>query len=154
MLLFQAPAIGADLVINGLLVGAIFALAAYGMALVWGVMGIINIAQGEFVMLGGYVTMMLFWSGVSPLFGVVVAPIVMFFVGWALYRLVIFRVVNRDLFVSLLATFGLSILMQQLMNKIFSGNIQSAQSHLGDLQFFGNRYRSPISSSWPSCSAS
>ncbi len=139
MLLFQAPAIGADLVINGLLVGAIFALAAYGMALVWGVMGIINIAQGELVMLGGYVTMMLYWSGVSPLFGVVVAPIVMFFVGWALYRLVIFRVVNRDLFVSLLATFGLSILLQQLMNEIFSGNIQSAQSHLGDLQFFGNQ---------------
>jgi branched-chain amino acid transport system permease protein len=138
-ILFQAPAISADLVINGLLVGAIFALAAYGMALVWGVMGIINIAQGELVMLGGYVTMVLYWSGIDPLFGVLVAPVVLFFFGWALYRLVIFRVVNRDLFVSLLATFGLSILMQQLMNTIFTGNIQSAQSHLGDMQFFGNQ---------------
>jgi branched-chain amino acid transport system permease protein len=138
-ILFQAPAISADLVINGLLVGAIFALAAYGMALVWGVMNIINIAQGELVMLGGYVTMILYWNGVPPLFGVLVAPVVLFGVGWALYRLVIFRVVNRDLFVSLLATFGLSILMQQLMNTIFTGNIQSAQSHLGDSQFFGNQ---------------
>jgi branched-chain amino acid transport system permease protein len=137
MLLFQAPAISADLVINGLLVGAIFALAAYGMALVWGVMNIINIAQGELVMLGGYVTMILYWNGINPLFGVVVAPFTLFFVGWVLYRLVVYRVVDRDLFVSLLATFGLSILMQQLMNEIFTGNVQTARSHLGDSQFAG-----------------
>ena len=137
MLLVQAPAISADLVINGLLVGALFALAAYGMALVWGVMNIINIAQGELVMLGGYVTMILYWNGISPLFGVVVAPIVLFFIGWALYRVVIYRVVDRDLFVSLLATFGLSILLQQLMNTIFTGNVQSARSHLGESQFAG-----------------
>lgn len=134
MLLFQAPVIGADLIINGLLIGAIFALAAYGMALVWGVMNIINIAQGEFVMLGGYVAMILFWNGIHPLFSVAVAPFVLFFVGWALYKLVVFRVVDRDLFVSLLATFGLSILMQQLMNTVFTGNIQTAQSGLGTIQ--------------------
>jgi branched-chain amino acid transport system permease protein len=139
MLLFQAPAIGADLLVNGLMVGAIFALAAYGMALVWGVMGIINIAQGELVMLGGYVTMVLYWNGIPPLFGVVVAPVVLFFIGWALYRLVVFRVVDRDLFVSLLATFGLSILLQQLMNTVFTGNIQSAQSHLGSTQLFSGQ---------------
>jgi len=118
-------------------VGAIFALAAYGMALVWGVMNIINIAQGEFVMLGGYVAMILFWNGIHPLFGVVVAPFVLFFIGYALYRLVVFRVVDRDLFVSLLATFGLSILLQQLMNTVFTGNIQSARSNLGTTQLFG-----------------
>lgn len=134
MLLFQAPVISADLIINGLLIGAIFALAAYGMALVWGVMNIINIAQGEFVMLGGYVAMILFWNGIHPLFSVAVAPFVLFFVGWALYKLVVFRVVDRDLFVSLLATFGLSILMQQLMNTVFTGNIQTAQSGLGTIQ--------------------
>ncbi len=135
-LLFQAPTIGANLIVNGLLIGSIFALAAYGMALVWGVMNIINIAQGEFVMLGGYVTMVLFWNGIHPLFGVVVAPVVLFFIGYALYRLVVFRVVDRDLFVSLLATFGLSILLQQLMNTVFTGNVQTARSHLGDTQFF------------------
>jgi branched-chain amino acid transport system permease protein len=136
-LLFQVPLIGVNLVVNGLLIGSIFALAAYGMALVWGVMDIINIAQGELVMLGGYVTMILFWNGVHPLFGVVVAPFVMFFVGYALYRLVIFRIVDRDLFVSLLATFGLSILLQQLMNTVFTGNVQTARSHLGETQMFG-----------------
>ena len=139
LLLFQVPVISIGLIINGLLIGSIFALAAYGMALVWGVMNIINIAQGELVMIGGYVTMILFWNGINPLFGVVVAPVVLFFIGYALYRLVVFRVVDRDLFVSLLATFGLSILLQQLMNTIFSGNVQTARSHLGDSQFFGGQ---------------
>ena len=139
LLLFHVPVISIGLIINGLLVGSIFALAAYGMALVWGVMNIINIAQGELVMIGGYVTMILFWNGINPLLGVLVAPVVLFFFGWALYRLVVFRVVDRDLFVSLLATFGLSILLQQLMNTIFTGNVQTARSHLGDSQFFGGQ---------------
>ena len=56
--------------IDGLLIGAIFALAAYGMALVWGVMNIINITQGEFVVLGGYVAVDPVRNGIHPLFGV------------------------------------------------------------------------------------
>ena len=58
-ILFQAPIFSVQLLIDGILVGAIFALVAYGMALVWGVMNIINVAQGELVMLGGYVTLLL-----------------------------------------------------------------------------------------------
>jgi branched-chain amino acid transport system permease protein len=135
--LIHAPVITADLVINGLLVGAIFALAAYGLALVWGVMNIINIAQGEFVMMGGYVAMVLYWNDVHPLFAVPLAPLVLFIIGWALYRLVVFRVVDRDLFVSLLATFGLSILLQQLMNTVFTGDIWTAESDLGTSLLFG-----------------
>jgi len=137
MILFQAPVITADLVINGLLVGAIFALAAYGLALVWGVMNIINIAQGEFVMMGGYVAMIMYWNDIHPLFAVPLAPLVLFVIGWVLYRLVVFRVVDRDLFVSLLATFGLSILLQQLMNTVFTGDIWTAESDLGTLLLFG-----------------
>ena len=55
-LLFQAPPLALQLVIDGVLIGAVFALIAYGMALVWGVMKIINICQGEFVILGGYIS--------------------------------------------------------------------------------------------------
>ncbi len=58
-LLYEAPIRSVQLIIDGILIGAILALAAYGMALVWGVMNIINIAQGEVVMLGGYVTFFL-----------------------------------------------------------------------------------------------
>jgi branched-chain amino acid transport system permease protein len=135
-LLFDAPVLLVQLIADGILVGSIFALAAYGMALVWGVMNVINIAQGEFVMIGGYVTYALYSLGVHPLLGVPAAAIVLFVFGWAIYRLVIFRVVDRDLFISLLATFGLSILIQQLLNQIFTSDVQSADSGLDTLFLF------------------
>jgi branched-chain amino acid transport system permease protein len=135
-LLLDAPILLVQLIADGVLVGAIFALAAYGMALVWGVMNVINVAQGEFVMIGGYVAFVLYSLGIHPLLGVPAAAIVLFVLGWAIYRLVIFRVVDRDLFISLLATFGLSILIQQLLNQIFTSDVQSADSGLDTLFLF------------------
>ena len=88
------------------MIGAIFAVAAYGMALVWGVMNVINVVQGEFVMLGGFITYQLTLWGVSPLWGVPVAAIVLYFIGAGLHHVVIRRVADRDMFISLLATFG------------------------------------------------
>src|SRR5262245_16889386 len=131
MLLFQAPAVIVDLVVNGILIGAIFALPAYGMALVWGVIRIVNIAQGEFVILGGYITVELARHGIHPLFGVPLAAGALFALGWVLYRLAIFRIVDRDLFTSVLASYGLAILLQQLMNTVFGGNVQVAQAGFG-----------------------
>lgn len=135
-LLLQIPVLNLQLIINGLLVGAIFALAAYGMALVWGVMDVINVAQGEFVMLGGYLVWYLFQLGVSPLFGIPAAVVVMYFVGVLLYRLVIFRVVQHDFFISILATFGLSILIQQLLNQVFGSNVRTVSYGLGSWFLF------------------
>jgi branched-chain amino acid transport system permease protein len=123
--------VAVDLIVNGLLIGAIFALAAYGLALVWGVVKIINIAQGDFVILGGYVTVVVAKQGMHPLFGVPAAALVLFVIGWLLYRTVIFRIVDRDLFTSLLATYGIAILLQQLMNTIFGGDVQIAHAGLG-----------------------
>ena len=129
-ILFSAPIFSLQLLIDGLLVGAIFALAAYGMALVWGVMKIINFAQGEFVILGGYMAFALSKAGVHPFFGVPLATVSLYIVGWLLYRLVIFRIVEEDLFISILATFGISILMQQLMNQIWTADVQTVDSGL------------------------
>ncbi len=129
--LISAPELNLQLVVDGILTGAVFALAAYGMALVWGVMNIINVAQGELVMLGGYVVIVLTDHGMSPLLAVPAAPVVMFVVGWALYRIVIFRIIERDLFISVLATFGLSIALQQLANEVFGANVRTIESGLG-----------------------
>ncbi len=136
-ILLQAPILGVQLLIDGALIGAIFALAAYGMALVWGVMNIINIAQGEYVILGGYVAYYLGTAGVHPLFGIPVAAVALYVVGWVLYRVVIWRVVDRDMFISILSTYGISILLQQLMNQAFGADIQTAQSGLGTWIAFG-----------------
>ena len=134
-LLFDAPILCVQLLVDGVLIGAVFALAAYGMALVWGVTNVVNIAQGELVMLGGYVAYFLYRAGVHPLWGVPVAAAALFAFGWILYRLVIFRVVDQDLFISLLATFGLSILLQQLANQLFGADVRTADSGFPTLFF-------------------
>ena len=139
LLLFQAPPLAVQVLIDGILVGAIFAMPAYGMALVWGVMNIINIAQGEFVMLGGFISFIIFNQfGISPLYGIVFSFVALYIVGWIIYRIVIFRVVDRDLFISILATFGISILLQQLMNLIFDSDIQTADPGLESWSLFND----------------
>ncbi len=130
-LLIDAPILLVQLILDGLLIGAVFALAAYGMALVWGVMKIINICQGEFVMLGGYVAVLLAAAGFSPFIGVPLAAIILFILGWLLYQIIIFKIVDHDLFISILATFGISIILQQLMNQVFGSDVQIANSGLG-----------------------
>ena len=135
-LIFQAPMLMVQASIDGILLGILFALIAYGMALQWGVMNIINIAQGELVIMGGYIAYFMYLSGIHPAFGVIVSPIIMYFVGVGMYKLVINKVVDRDLFISILATFGISILAQQLMNFAFGADVVVAQSNFGTTMLF------------------
>jgi branched-chain amino acid transport system permease protein len=72
-ILFAAPIFTLQLLIDGILIGAIFALAAYGMAMVWGVMKIINFAQGEFVILGGFLLFSLTRLGFNPFLAIPLA---------------------------------------------------------------------------------
>ncbi len=162
LLIFQAPILMVQASMDGILLGILFALIAYGMALQWGVMNIINIAQGELVILGGYIAYTLYtglnltinWKifdftinlpAIHPAWGVIVSPIIMYFVGVGLYKLVINKVFYRDLFISILATFGISILTQQLMNFIFGADVVVAQSNFGTTMLFDNSVTLPNS---------
>ena len=142
-LIFQAPMLMVQASMDGILLGILFALIAYGMALQWGVMNIINIAQGELVIMGGYIAYFMYLSGIHPAFGVIVSPIIMYFVGVGMYKLVINKVVDRDLFISILATFGISILAQQLMNFAFGADVVVAQSNFGTTMIFDNMVTIP-----------
>jgi branched-chain amino acid transport system permease protein len=144
-LIFQAPMLMVQATMDGLVIGIIFALVAYGMALQWGVMNIINIAQGELVIMGGYIAYFLYIAGIHPAYGVLLSPIIMFFVGVGIYKLVINKVVDRDLFISILATFGISILAQQLMNFAFGADVVVADSGFGTLMMFDNSVVLPMS---------
>ena len=142
-LIFKVPILMVQASMDGVLLGILFALIAYGMALQWGVMNIINIAQGELVIMGGYIAYFMYTAGIHPAYGVIVSPIIMFFVGWFLYKSIIFRVVDRDLFISILATFGISILTQQLMNFVFGADVVVAQSNFGTTILFDNSVTLP-----------
>ena len=142
-LIFQAPILMVQASMDGILLGILFALIAYGMALQWGVMNIINIAQGELVIMGGYIAYFMYLSGIHPAFGIIVSPIVMYCVGWGMYKLVINKVVDKDLFTSILATFGISILAQQLMNFEFGADVVVAQSDFGTTMLFNDMVTIP-----------
>jgi branched-chain amino acid transport system permease protein len=115
----------------------VFALAAYGLAVVWGVMNVKNLAQGDFVMLGGYLAWTAAQYGIHPIVALVPVAALMFAFGWLIYLFVIRRVIQRDLFTSLLATFGLAIVLQQGMNLIFGPEVRTADSGLGTREWFG-----------------
>lgn len=132
-----APVLNIQLLLDGLFIGAIFVLAAYGLALVWGVMNVKNLAQGEFVIMGGYFTWHLQSLGVYPFLAMPIVIFVMFCFGWALYELIIKWVVTRDLFTSLLATFGIALVVQQALNLAYGPEVRTVQSGLSTLSFFG-----------------
>jgi len=143
-LLFEFPVINVKIIVDGLMIGSLFALAAYGLALVWGVMNVKNLAQGDFVMFGGYVAWWLAGLGLPPLLGVPVAFGVMWVIGYASYKLVISRVIERDLFTSLLATFGLAIMLAQILNLLFGSDTQSIQLQYDTLYFMDGFVDVPI----------
>ena len=143
-LLLEFPVVNLKIIVDGVMIGALFALAAYGLALVWGVMNVKNLAQGDLVISGGYVSWWLTQQGFPPLLGVPAAFFVMWGVGWVIYKLVISRVIERDLFTSLLATFGLAIMIAQLLNLMFGSDTQSVSLDFDTLYFFDGFIDVPI----------
>jgi len=135
-LLAQAPVLNIQLLLDGLFIGAIFALAAYGLALVWGVMNVKNLAQGDFVIMGGYIAWFLSTWGIHPILGLPLAIVIMFGFGWVVYITIISRVIGKDLFTSLLATFGLALVISQLLNLAFGPEVQAAESGFEINSFF------------------
>lgn len=138
-LLIEFPIVNLKVIIDGVMVGSLFALAAFGLAMVWGVMNVKNLAQGDLVIAGGYIawfssTQMGEYS-IHPLLGVPLAFVIMWGVGWLVYKLIISRVIERDLFTSLLATFGLAIMIAQLLNLLFGSDTQSVKLPYDTLYF-------------------
>jgi branched-chain amino acid transport system permease protein len=135
-LLGIAPFLNVQLLLDGLLIGALFALSAYGLALVWGVMNVKNLAQGDFVIMGGYIAVVFAQNDIHPILALPVAAIIMFAFGWLLYISIIKRVIERDLFTSLLATFGIAIVLAQGLNLVFGPDVQVAESGFETLILF------------------
>lgn len=124
--------------VNGILLGGVYALIAAGLTLVFGVMRVINFAHGEFVMLGGMVTYWLFvlW-GVNPLLALVVVLVGGAVLGNLLQRTLIDRVVNAPPMMSLLLTFGLSLFLIGLAQMLWGNLFRSVPYLRGAWQQFG-----------------
>jgi branched-chain amino acid transport system permease protein len=112
--------------VNGLLQGGLLALVAVGFSLVWGVMNIVNLAHGAIVVIGAYIA----WklndvTGLHPLLGMLVAGVALFVAGYLVQRLLINLVVNAPIWMTLLLTFGLSLVLVNGLVLLFTGDFRS-----------------------------
>ena len=108
-------------VINGVMLGGFYAIMVLGFSTIWGVMGVINLAHGEFVMVGAYLTWVLNTQfGWDPFLALLVVLPVMFVVGYILQLLLINRIIERPPLISLLVTFGLSIIIANAFKLLYT----------------------------------
>jgi branched-chain amino acid transport system permease protein len=118
--------------INGLLEGGLLALVAVGFSLVWGVMNIVNLAHGALVLIGAYTAWKLNTSlGVEPLLGMVIAAAALFGAGYLIQRYLINLVVNAPIWMTLLLTFGLSLVLVSGLILLFTGDFRSVHTSYG-----------------------
>jgi branched-chain amino acid transport system permease protein len=122
--------------VNGLLAGGIFAVVALGFSLVWGIMNIINLAHGAFIMLGAYVAFVLFtaWH-VDPFLSIPVAFAVLFALGYVIQRYVINFVVRAPILTTFLLTFGLSLLIVNATLLVFHGDTRGIETSYSGSNF-------------------
>lgn len=115
-----------QILINGMLLGGLYAVMALGLALVWGVLNIVNLAHGAFIMLGAYLSWHLYtYLGIDPFLGLPLTAIVMFVVGYALQRGLLNLVVRAPMFNTLLITFGLEVVLTYLAQLSFSADFRT-----------------------------
>lgn len=114
------------------MLGGFYAVMMLGFSVIWGVMGVINLAHGEMIMIGAYLAWVLNTDyGVDPFLSLLVVVPVMFAFGYALQLVLINRIVERPVLASLLVTFGLSIALANLAKLIFSADLRITETALG-----------------------
>jgi branched-chain amino acid transport system permease protein len=118
--------------VYGLLQGCMFGLVAVGFSLVWGVMNVVNLAHGAFVVLGAYVAFEVHQLiGLDPFLGMVPAAVALFAIGYAVQRYLINLVVNAPIFITLLLTFGLQLLVVNGLILAFTADYRSIPTGYG-----------------------
>ncbi len=110
----------------GLLIGGIYVAVAIGFSLVWGILNIVNLAHGALVIMGAYITWVLFARlHVDPFLSLPLVAIAMFAFGYALQRVLINRVIRAPLFFTLLLTFGVNLAIINLLLLLFKSDFRS-----------------------------
>jgi branched-chain amino acid transport system permease protein len=126
----------AQAVINGLLIGGIYALVSIGVTLIFGVVKIVNFAQGEFVMIGMYISFFLATQfGIDPILSLFVSMPVLFFVGVVVQHLLIRRVLGLNDLPQIFLTFALSLLILNLALMLLTANYRTVHTWYSDEAF-------------------
>jgi branched-chain amino acid transport system permease protein len=129
-------------VINGLLIGGIYALVSIGVTLIFGVVKIVNFAQGEFVMIGMYISFFLATRfGIDPIVSLLVSMPVLFVVGVLIQHVLIRRVLGQNDMPQIFLTFALSLLIMNLALMLFTADYRTVHTSYSDESLhFGGLY--------------
>ena len=123
-------------VVQGLLLGGVYALAASGLTLVFGVMNVINIAHGAMLILAAYITWQLWLhTGIDPLLAILITTPVMFAFGWLVYQLTIRRIRNAPASMSVLLTFAIALVIEGSVGLAWKGIFRSVTPSYFDSSF-------------------
>jgi branched-chain amino acid transport system permease protein len=123
---------------NGLMLGAIYACIAVGFSLVWGVLNVINMLHGSFIILGGYITFFAWLHlKINPFAALVPVALVLFATGYLIQYALINRVVSRPVLTTLTLTFGLDMILYNFMNLWFTATPRRVVLDLGRLDLAG-----------------
>lgn len=114
-----------ETVIQGVLLGGLYGLFALGLSLMFGVMRLTNTAHGDFIILGSFSTLTLVTLGLSPWLAIVVTLPLAWLMGYALQHYVLNGILGKDPLPSLVVTFGMSIVIQNLLLELFSADPRS-----------------------------
>lgn len=116
-------------ILQGVLLGGLYALFAAGLSLMFGVMRFVNIAHGDFIVMGAYVALVfVLVTGLHPLFSVLLVVPVMGVSGYLAQRFLLNRTLGNDILPPLLVTFGLSVILQNVLLEVFSADSQRLQA--------------------------
>lgn len=110
-------------ILQGILLGGLYALFAAGLSLMFGIMRFVNLAHGDFIIAAAFMTLVFVdLTGLSPLWAIVPIVPAMMIAGYVGQRVVLNRLSGKDLLPSILVTFGLSVILQNLMLETFSAD--------------------------------
>jgi len=122
-----------NVILQGILVGGLYAMFAAGLSLIFGVMRLVNIAHGDLIVLAAYVALVTTQTlGIGPLTALIVVVPVMALIGYALQWFVLNRTLGDDLLPPLLVTFGLSVIIQNGLLTLFTAD--SVKLQAGDIE--------------------
>jgi branched-chain amino acid transport system permease protein len=112
-----------NIIIQGVLIGGLYAMFAAGLALIFGVMRLVNIAHGDLIVLAAYLALIVTETvGIDPLLAIIIVAPIMAAIGYALQRGLLNRTLGDDLLPPLLVTFGLSIIIQNGLLELFTAD--------------------------------
>jgi len=115
-----------QVLINGVLLGGLYACAAIGFSVIWGVMNLINLAHGSMIILGAYITYFInSTTGLDPFLTIPISGAALFLLGFMVQKYLINHVIEGSVFMTLILTFGLDLLLVNMTLLLFTADFRS-----------------------------